>query len=50
MITNGLGQGMMANFSVSGPNILFGTENMGRDLVPLAIMFFLWGEDRKCFV
>ncbi len=45
------GQGMMACFSLSGPNVLFYVENMGRDPVPLAIIFLLlWGEERKLWV
>ncbi len=35
------GQEILAHFSLSGPNILFYIENVGRDLVPLAIIIFL---------
>ncbi len=41
-------QGMMACFSVSGPNILFDIENMGRNSVSLLTdIFLLWGERSK---
>ncbi len=38
--TLGPGKGMMANFSISGPNMLFYMENMGRDWVPLPYVIF----------
>ncbi len=41
------GEGMMANFSISGTNILLYIENMGRDPVPLAIIIFYYGERRE---
>ncbi len=44
------GQGIMAYFSLSGPNILFHIENMGRDPVPLAIIIFYYGQRRQKIV
>ena len=42
LTTMGPGQGMMANFSTSGPNVLFYIENMWRELVVLpTISFFI---------
>ena len=40
----GPGQGMMATFSVCGPNILFYMENIGRDWFLLGIMIFYYGD------
>ena len=34
-------QGMMAHISVSGPNVLFYIENLGRDLVVLSILIII---------
>ncbi len=41
------GQGIMANFLVSHPNVLFYIKNMERDSVPLFTTIFLRGEERK---
>ncbi len=43
LVTMGPKQGMMANFSLSGPNMLFYTENMGTESVPFLSYFFLMG-------
>ncbi len=37
---------MMAYFSLTGSNLPFYIENMGRYLVPSAIIFFYYGERR----
>ena len=42
---------MMAYFPLAGPDLLFYKENLGNDLVPIAIIFFfIMGEDRKIVV
>ena len=44
LITRGLGEGMLAIFLVSHANLLFDTENMGRDWVAGAIIYIYIGE------
>ena len=46
MTTMTPGAVMLAYFSLSGPITLFYKENMGRDLVQLAITIFYYGETR----
>ena len=44
MVPVGPGQEVLANFPVSGPNVLLDILNMARDWVPPPIIIFYYGE------
>ena len=44
----GVGEGIMAKFSLTAHNIMFQMENISKDFVDLPIInCLLWGEQRK---